>query len=128
MKLVVEDRLCMMSTVRCVWYGSGAPFDSVLLAVALCSVLVTSFIFPLLETIVSGLVNRNRFNNGSIREGAVQMAKNIWKAIANICYGLTGGILILTRRNEPFFSHTDRHNVDLCGARPTVPAKMACVC
>ena len=29
------------------------------------------------------------------------MAINIWKAITNICYGLTGGILILTRRNEP---------------------------
>lgn len=86
--------------VRCVWYGSGAPFNSVLQVVTVCSVLAFSVILPVLETIVSGFVTRYKSSNNEGSKGA-RMIRESWSAVKNICHGLTGGLLILTRRNEP---------------------------
>lgn len=85
--------------VRCVWYGSGAPFDSALWASAVCSVLVSFVVFPVLETATSGLVTRQESSEVKTSKGA-RMIGELWTATKNVCWGLTGGLLIQTRRND----------------------------
>lgn len=86
------------------WYGSGAPFDSVLQVLAVCSVFVVLVAFPVLETKLSGPVNQLRSSDKESSKGAAMFGE-MWNATKNVCQGLTGGLLILTRRNELSSSH-----------------------
>lgn len=88
----------ILSPARCVWYGSGAPFDPVLQLIAVCSVLAISVVFPLLETKLSDLVNQL---SGKAKDSkGARMVSKSWSAIKSVCYGVTGGFLIRARRNE----------------------------
>ncbi len=81
------------------WYGSGAPFDSVLQIVTACSILAVLFVFPALESICRGFVTQSSSSNVETMKG-VSMIKESWVSFKNVCHGLTGGILIQTRRND----------------------------
>lgn len=81
------------------WYGSGAPFDPVLQVIAVCSVLAVLVVFPVLEVLFSGVVSRSESSAPEASKGA-RMIREVWIATKNVCYGLTGGFLILTRRND----------------------------
>lgn len=67
---------------------------------AVCSVFVVLVAFPVLESKLSGVVNRLKSSDKESPKGAPMLGE-MWEATKNVCQGLTGGLLILTRRNEP---------------------------
>lgn len=80
------------------WSWSGAPFNSVLQVVSVCSVLGSAVVVPVLETIISDLGCREMSSNDGNSKGA-RMTRKSWFAMKNIWYGLTGSLLAMARRN-----------------------------
>lgn len=81
------------------WFGAGAP-PTVLEALIVCSVFgLFTIVIPLLESVRSGVASdRKGSDKGSTRW--TRMGVNSWNAIKNIGHGVTGSLLVQSRRNE----------------------------